>query len=161
MAALTLTSEFSSPVQAKRLFEALIVDADNLMPKLMPQAIKSIELVQGNGGPGSIKKMTIAQGTNMRELKHRIDAIDKENLTYSYSLIEGDDEVLKKAESVSHEIKLEATPEGGSKGKNVSKYHPKQGLEITEEDVKAGREAAMGALKLVEAYLQENPQAYA
>ena len=94
-------------------------------------------------------------------MKHRIDMVDKENLAYRYTVIEGDDEVLKKVESVSHEIKLEATPEGGSKGKNVSEYRPKQGLEITEEDVKVGKEKAMAVLKAVEAYLLANPEAYA
>ena len=62
MAVTTFTEEFSSSVQANRLFRALILDADNLLPKLMPQFIKSVELVEGNGGPGSVKKMTIAEG---------------------------------------------------------------------------------------------------
>lgn len=62
MAVVTFTDEFTSPVPAKKLFIALILDADNLIPKLMPQAVKSIETIQGNGGPGTIKKMTFAEG---------------------------------------------------------------------------------------------------
>ena len=62
MAVLTLTDEFTSPVVPKRVFKALILDADNLMPKLMPQAIKSVETLEGNGGPGTIKKITFAEG---------------------------------------------------------------------------------------------------
>jgi hypothetical protein len=58
----TLSDEFSSPVPAPKLFKALILDADNLLPKLMPQAIKSIDTVEGNGGPGTIKKITIIEG---------------------------------------------------------------------------------------------------
>ena len=62
MDALTFSDEFTSSVQAGRMFKALILDAQNLLPKLMPQAIKNIQLVQGNGGPGTIQELTIAEG---------------------------------------------------------------------------------------------------
>jgi hypothetical protein len=61
MDAVTLSAEFASTVEARRMFKALILDAQNLFPKLMP-AIKSIQLVEGNGGPGSIQKITIVEG---------------------------------------------------------------------------------------------------
>ncbi|KAK7329498.1 hypothetical protein VNO77_23668 [Canavalia gladiata] len=160
MNALTFTEEFASPVQAGRMFKALILDAPNLIPKLMPQAIKNVQLVEGNGGPGSIQEITVAEGDHIKHLKHRIDAIDKENLKYSYAVIEGDD-LLEKVDSISHEIKFEPTENGGSKAKNVSKYHPKPGVDIKEDDFKAAREKAMGLFKVVEAYLVANPGAYA
>lgn len=62
MAALTLTDELTSPVPAGKMFKALILDADNLLPNLIPQAIKSIDTVEGSGGPGTIKKLTLAEG---------------------------------------------------------------------------------------------------
>ncbi|KAF1890450.1 hypothetical protein Lal_00041185 [Lupinus albus] len=62
MAVLTLTDESTSIVQAERLFKALILDAHNLIPKLLPQAIKKVEVVEGNGGPGTIQQITIAEG---------------------------------------------------------------------------------------------------
>ncbi|KAF1882431.1 hypothetical protein Lal_00039079 [Lupinus albus] len=169
MAVLTFTDESTTTVQAERLFKSLILDAHNLIPKLLPQAIKKVELVQGNGGPGSIQEITIkliigcafnVAGDNIKHLKHRIDALDKENLAYSYTVIEGDS-VLEKVDSVSHEIKFEATAEGGSKTKNISKYQPKEGVDIKEEDFKADREEASTILKVVEAYLVANPEAYA
>ncbi|KAE9594933.1 putative START-like domain, Bet v I type allergen [Lupinus albus] len=160
MAVLTLTDESTSIVQAERLFKALILDAHNLIPKLLPQAIKKVEVVEGNGGPGTIQQITIAEGDNIKHLKHRIDAIDKENLAYSYTVIEGDG-VLEKVDSISHEIKFEPNAEEGSKTKNVSKYHPKAGVEIKEEDFKAIREEDSAILKVVEAYLVANPDAYA
>ncbi|XP_045788595.1 major allergen Pru ar 1-like [Trifolium pratense] len=141
------------------MFKALILDAPNLFPKLMP-AIKSIQLVEGNGGPGSIQKITIVEGDSIKYVKHRIDAIDKENLIYNYAVIEGDakPEML---ELVSHEIKIEPSKEGGCKIKNVSKYYPKKGFEIKEEDLKDAREEALVILKVVDAYLVANPKAYA
>ncbi|XP_041006041.1 major allergen Pru ar 1-like [Juglans microcarpa x Juglans regia] len=160
MGVVSLTDEFTSPVPAGKLFKALILDADNLFPKLMPQAIKSIETVEGYGGPGTIKKLTFAEGTDIKYVKHRIDEVDEEKLTYSYTLIEGDD-LLDKIKSVSYEIKFEATPDGGCKGTNVSKYHPKPGVQIDEDEVKAGKQKAMAVYKAVEAYLLANPEAYA
>ncbi|RDX84738.1 hypothetical protein CR513_34167, partial [Mucuna pruriens] len=170
MEVLTSTEEFTSTVQAGRLFKALILDASNLIPKLMP-AIKNVQLVEGNGGPGSIQEIIIAEGqlphftlvqtemTNkeiigngfnagdhMKRLKHRIEEIDQENLTYSYAVIEGDG-ALEKVDSISHEIKFEATENGGCKTKNVSKYHPKAGVDVKEEDFKAAKEEGLALLK--------------
>ena len=45
-----------------RIFKALILDGDNLVPKLLPQIIKSIEIVEGDGGAGTIKQMNFAEG---------------------------------------------------------------------------------------------------
>ncbi|KAK2448604.1 SRPBCC domain-containing protein [Trifolium repens] len=159
MDAVTLSAEFASTVEARRMFKALILDAQNLFPKLMP-AIKSIQLVEGNGGPGSIQKITIVEGDSIKYVKHRIDAIDKENLVYNYAVIEGDakPEIL---ELISHEVKIEPSTEGGCKIKNVSKYYPKKGVVIKEEDLKDAKEEALVILKVVDAYLVANPQAYA
>ncbi|GMY27832.1 major allergen Pru ar 1-like [Fagus crenata] len=140
MAVITLSDEFTSPVPPGKMFKALILDADNLLSKLMPQAIRS---------------------GHFKSLKHRIDALDEEKLTYSYTSVEGDDDLLDKIESISYEIKFEPTPGGGSKGTNVSKYHPKPGVQINEEEIKAGKEKAMAVYKGVEAYLLANLNAYA
>ncbi|RZB64650.1 Major allergen Pru ar 1 isoform C [Glycine soja] len=160
MEVLTFTDEFTSTVQPGRLFKALVLDAPNLIPKLMPEAIKNIQLVEGNGGPGSIQEITIVEGNKIKHLKHRIDAIDQEKLTYSYAVIEGD-AALEKVDSIAHEIKFEATKEGGCKIKNVSKYHPKAGVDVKVEDFKAAREEGLALLKVVDAYLVANPEAYA
>lgn len=42
--------------------KASILDSHNLIPKLMPQSIKSIELIQGDGGAGSIKQINFVEG---------------------------------------------------------------------------------------------------
>ncbi|PKI40697.1 hypothetical protein CRG98_038952 [Punica granatum] len=49
------TQEFTTTVAASRMFRALIIDSHNLIPKLVPQGIKSIEFIKGNGGARSIK----------------------------------------------------------------------------------------------------------
>lgn len=80
-------------------------------------------------------------------------------MTYNYTLIEGD-VLMDKIESIAYEIKFEATPDGGCKGTNVTKFHPKAGVEIKEEAVQEGKQKAMAVFKAVEAYLIANPQAY-
>ncbi|KDP27858.1 hypothetical protein JCGZ_18938 [Jatropha curcas] len=156
---ITFADDFTSPVPAKKLFKALILDAPNLLPKLLPQVV-SIEIIEGDGGPGSITKMTYNEGGELKHVKHRIDGLDTEKLTHSYTLIEGD-ALDDKNESIAFEIKFEATVDGGCKGTSVSKFHPKPGFEIKEDEVKKGKEKAAALFKAVEAYLIANPEAYA
>lgn len=56
------SDEHTSPVSPSRIFKASILDSHNLIPKLMPQAIKSIEIIEGNGGAGSVKQINFVQG---------------------------------------------------------------------------------------------------
>lgn len=80
-------------------------------------------------------------------------------MTYSYSIVEGD-ALMDVLESISYHIKVEALTDGGSLCKNRSIYHTKGDAKITEEEIKVGKEKAMGMFKAVEAYLLANPDAY-
>ncbi|PQQ21464.1 major allergen Pru ar 1 [Prunus yedoensis var. nudiflora] len=100
-------------------------------------------------------------GSQLKSVKNRVDQVDEENFVYGYTLIEGDALVMEKLEYVSYEVKFEAAEDGGSKNKMVSKYHTKGDFALQEEDIKAGREKALGMYKVVEAYLLQNPDAYA
>lgn len=62
MGVYTDTAEHPSPISPSRLFKALVVEAPNLIPKLLPHAVKSIELIQGDGGAGSIKQLNFVEG---------------------------------------------------------------------------------------------------
>ncbi|KAA8527674.1 hypothetical protein F0562_035457 [Nyssa sinensis] len=108
--------------------------------------------------PARIFKATIRG--NFSYMKHYIDELDEKTYTYKYTLIEGD-ALVDKLEKISFEIKLEAAPNGGTISKMTSKYYPKGDFVLTEEEIKAGKEKALGMYKVVEAYLQENPDAYA
>ncbi|KAI5349336.1 hypothetical protein L3X38_002223 [Prunus dulcis] len=159
MGVFTYETEFTSVIPPPRLFKAFVLDADNLIPKIASQAIKSSEIVQGDGGVGTIKKITLGEGSQYSYVKHQIDSIDKENFVYSYSLIEGD-AISETIEKVCYEIKLVASADGGSIIKNTSNYHTKGDVEIKEEQVKAGKERASGLFKLIENHLVANPDAY-
>ncbi|PRQ19011.1 putative START-like domain, Bet v I type allergen [Rosa chinensis] len=43
MSVFTYETEFSSVIPPARLFKAFVLDADNLIPKIAPQAVKSAE----------------------------------------------------------------------------------------------------------------------
>ncbi|KAL5097917.1 hypothetical protein RYX36_002244, partial [Vicia faba] len=52
--------ETTSTVAPAILYKALVIDVDTLTPKVV-DVIKSIEIVEGNGGAGSIKKVTYVE----------------------------------------------------------------------------------------------------
>ncbi|KAK2970443.1 hypothetical protein RJ640_015539 [Escallonia rubra] len=160
MVAITYDMEVSSSISAAKLFKAFVLDSDNLVPKILPAAVKTVEFVEGDGGVGSIKLITFGEGTSqLKHMKHRVDGLDKENFTYSYTVIEGD-ALMEELESITYHIKIVPTADGGSVCKNRSIYHTKGDAQIAEEKIKAGKEKASNIFKAVEAYLHANPDAY-
>ncbi|KAI4334911.1 hypothetical protein L6164_013613 [Bauhinia variegata] len=158
MGVFTFSYESTSSIPPARLFKALVLDADNLIPKVAPQAIESTQIVEGDGGAGTIKKVTFGQGSPYKNVTHKVEALDKENLILSYSVIESD-AFKDKLEKITYEIKLVASG-AGTVIKSVSHYYTKGDFEIKEEDANANKEKAGGLLKAVEAYLLANPDAY-
>ncbi|KAB1213899.1 Major allergen Pru ar 1 [Morella rubra] len=159
MGVFTYETESTSIIPPAKLFKAFLLDADNLIPKVASQAIKTSEIVEGNGGPGTIKKITFGEGSQFKYVKQRIDVVDHANFTYGYSVIEGD-ALSQTLEKISYEMKLVASPDGGCILKSTSKYHTNGDQEIKEEQIKAGKEKAAGLFKAVESYLLANPEAY-
>lgn len=74
MGAFTFTDQLTSPVAPARLFKALIVDAPNLVPKLVPEAIKSIETSEGNG-VGSIRTINFSEGSLINLHKKQLNIV--------------------------------------------------------------------------------------
>ena len=62
MAVFTFEDQTTSPVAPATLYKALVKDADNIVPKAV-DSFKSVEIVEGNGGPGTIKKISFLEGT--------------------------------------------------------------------------------------------------
>lgn len=54
--------EIHSSIPPAKMYKAFVLDADNLIPKVLPQAIKSVEIVHGDGGPGTVKKVHFGEG---------------------------------------------------------------------------------------------------
>ncbi|XP_022744117.1 major allergen Pru av 1-like [Durio zibethinus] len=159
MGVFTYESEVVTTIPPAKMFDACILDGDKLIPKVVPQAFKSLEYIEGNGEPGSIKKVTFGEGTQFNYVKQKIEALDKENFVYIYSIIEGD-ALMNTLEKITYETKLEPSATGGSVCKTTSKYYTIGDFEIKEEGTKAGKEKASGMFKAIEAYLLANPDAY-
>ncbi|CAN1247480.1 Major allergen Mal d 1 [Linum perenne] len=62
MGVITSETEISTRVPATRLFKTFVVDGDTIIPKIAPHAFKSFEILHGNGGPGTIKKIQFGEG---------------------------------------------------------------------------------------------------
>ncbi|XP_057475517.1 major allergen Pru ar 1-like [Actinidia eriantha] len=155
MGVITYDMEIPSSISAEKMFKAFVLDGDTIIPKALPHAITSVQTLEGDGGVGTIKLTTFGEGSVHKSVKHKIDGLDKENFTYSYSIIEGG--ALDVFESISYHIKIVATPDGGCICKNRSIYTPKCDAQVSEEEIKAGKERASGIFKKVEAYLLANP----
>ncbi|KAG5618721.1 hypothetical protein H5410_018545, partial [Solanum commersonii] len=145
MAVTTFTEENTSPLPPKRIFKASIVDSHNLIPKLMPQAIKSIE-VQGDGGAGSIKTINFPDGGNFKSIKYRVDELNEEAYTYKYTLIEGDG-LVDNLEKITYDVKFEKSADGGSISKVTSSYYTVGDFKLKEEEIKAGKEKVLAMFK--------------
>ncbi|XP_057475491.1 major allergen Pru ar 1-like [Actinidia eriantha] len=147
--------EILSSISADKMFKALVLDDDTIIPKALPNVITSVQTLEGDGGVGTIKLTTFGEGSVHKSVKHRIDAIDKENFTYSYSIKEGG--ALNVFESISYHVKIVATPDGGCICKIRSIYQPKCDAQVSEEEIKAGKERGSEIFKKVENYLLANP----
>ncbi|KAL6339948.1 hypothetical protein AAG906_035039 [Vitis piasezkii] len=157
MGVVSFAQESESPVAPGRLFKALILDSHNLCPKLMPQSIKSIDIIQGDGGVGTIKQTNFTRGIH---IKHRIDEVDNEKCRCKFTLIEGD-VMGEKLRSAAYEIEFMDDGEGGSICRMLSEYETVGDVVFRDEDIEEGKEKATELFKPVEAFLLANPDAYA
>ncbi|KAG6600129.1 MLP-like protein 423 [Cucurbita moschata] len=67
-------------------------DSTIIFPKAFPHDYKSIEVLEGDGkAVGSVRLITYSEGSSLvKDSKERIEAVDEEAMTVSYSVIEGD-----------------------------------------------------------------------
>ncbi|PIN04999.1 hypothetical protein CDL12_22459 [Handroanthus impetiginosus] len=155
MGVITYDMEVPSSIPAAKMFKALVLDVDTLIPMIMPQAIKNVEILEGDGGVGTVNLIHFGEGSQYKSAKHRVDSLDTENLTHSYSIFEGD-ALMGVLESITYHVKIVPNEDGGCICKNRSIYHTKEGVEISEEKIKEGKEKATVMFKAIEAYLNAN-----
>ncbi|KAK1318837.1 hypothetical protein QJS10_CPB04g00912 [Acorus calamus] len=154
--------EFESPVQASKMFKAGIVDAHNLVPKLIPAVVTGTTILQGDGGVGSIKRTDFSDVIPFNYVTDRIDVQDEEKFIYKYTMIEGG-LLGKKYEAADYEVRFEPKGDGdeGCVCRMSARYHVYDDHDFTDDDIKVGKNGLMGMYKAVEAYLLANPEAYA
>jgi len=98
-------------------------------------------------------------GSQNKTAKHKVEALDKENFTYCYSIIEG--EVLGTTfEKISYDVKITALPLGGSVLKCMNSYFTNGDVDVPENEIKAGKQKVIAMVGAIQAYLVANPDAY-
>ncbi|KAL1807401.1 hypothetical protein ACET3Z_024391 [Daucus carota] len=147
--------EVTSTVPAGKLYKALCLDIDTLLPQALPGAIKSSEILQGDGGVGTIKLVHLGDASPYNTMKQKIDAIDKEALTYSYSVIDGDI-LLGFIDSINNHVVFVPKADGGCTVKNTIIFNTKGDAVVPEESIKYATETNNAIFKAVEAYLTAN-----
>jgi len=160
MGIVSFDEEVSSKVAPTRLFKGLIIDNHNLVPKIAPQFIKSAAILQGDGGAGTIKQVTLADDAPFPFLKYKIDELDEAQFTCKYTLIEGG-ELSETIKSISFESKLVPTADGGCISKIKRVFVLAEGAQLDPEELEAFKVRAKMLFDGVEAYLLANPDVYA
>ncbi|XP_058723531.1 disease resistance response protein Pi49-like [Vicia villosa] len=155
MGVFNFDDETTSIVAPAILHKALVTDADTLTPKVI-DAIKSIEIVEGNGGAGTIKKVTFVEDGETKHVLHKIELADAANLAYNYSIVGGAG-LPDTIEKISFEAKLSAGPNGGSIAKLSVKYFTKGDAAPSEEQLKKDKAKGDGLFKALEGYILANP----
>ena len=146
--------EAPSTVSAEKMYKGFLLDMDTVYPKVLPQLIKSVEILEGDGGVGTVKLVHLGEATEYTNMKQRVDKIDKAGLAYTYSTI-GGDILLEGLESVVNEFVVVPT-DGGCIVKNTTIYHTKGDAVVPEDKIKEATEKSGQAFKAVEAYLLAN-----
>ncbi|CAM8973710.1 unnamed protein product [Rhodiola kirilowii] len=159
MGVITKSHEFPIPVEPSRMFKAMGDTKNNLLPTLLPEKIKSVEFV-GDGSVGTIRTTHFADGSPVKYVKHKMDEIDEANHYCKYTLIEHDFKD-DKLESIVHEVKLDASGDGGSICKLSNHYHTKGDYVPKDEDIKAGEEQDKAIQVAIVEHLVANPNLYA
>uniref|UniRef100_K7MBC9 Bet v I/Major latex protein domain-containing protein n=3 Tax=Glycine subgen. Soja TaxID=1462606 RepID=K7MBC9_SOYBN len=85
MGIVTTESELVSAVAPARLYKTIALDYSNFFPKVLPNLVKSVEIIEGDGRPGAIKKFTIPEGY----VNQKADVVDVNNYVYDYTIVEG------------------------------------------------------------------------
>ena len=63
MGVITQNHEFTSTIPPSILFKAMIFDFENVITKILPNIIKNVENIKGDGSkPGNIQRLIFFQG---------------------------------------------------------------------------------------------------
>ncbi|KAL3648727.1 hypothetical protein CASFOL_005130 [Castilleja foliolosa] len=158
MAVIKLTQEITVGVSPKRMIKAMVTESSTFLPKIMSGAIKSIAVLNGNGGPGTIIQTNFSDvaGTPVPFAKHRIEALDAEKGTTKFTMIEGA-WLGDKIESVVYDVKFEEVGNGGCTIKIASDYNTKGDAALKDDDIKEIVDRTKGFYIAAEEYLIANP----
>ncbi|GLJ09154.1 hypothetical protein SUGI_0102820 [Cryptomeria japonica] len=159
MVATSVSVELDSPVEVKKLWKAIVKDAE-LFPKQVPGLCSAVTRLQGDGGVGTVIQIDFTPvNKDFSYVKERTEEIDEENFYYRYSYVEGGQLGILWA-SAQFKLKMSPKAEGGSVVKFTCEYDTLPGISIDQAKVKEMEGASVGLLKAVEAFVIANPSLY-
>ncbi|KAG9444032.1 hypothetical protein H6P81_015372 [Aristolochia fimbriata] len=160
MVAGTYTHESISPVPVSRLWKAS-ADTDNIVPKILPELISSIVILEGNGGVGTVKQLNFTQVMkDFSYVKERVDALDGEKRVYKSTVVGGGLMGIK-FKAYAFEFKMEARKEGGTKTTLTLEYDTVGDTQMSQEELGDIAKKMMSIPNAIETHLLANPNAYA
>ncbi|KVH96488.1 root allergen protein-like [Cynara cardunculus var. scolymus] len=150
MTSVSIDIEVPSSFSAEKVFK-VFSDFDNIAPKVNPELFKSIDIIEGNGGVGTIKIFTFGDAVPFTSGKYKVDAIDASNFCYTYSFFEGDN-LMGILDSITNHVKIIPSADGGSIFKQTVIYNCKGAEKPSEEVLKIEKETYEKTFKAIEAY---------
>ncbi|KAK9161644.1 hypothetical protein Syun_007985 [Stephania yunnanensis] len=139
MAVHTFTAEFESPIAPARLFNASVLHLHEIAHKVMPVLVKILPF---------------------KNVKERIEELDKEKFACKYSNIEGGT-LGTKYKSFVNKVWFEPSGNGGSICKMEGEVESLECVQYTEEDKEESKGGSLATYKAVDEYLQANPDVFA
>ncbi|KAK9059120.1 hypothetical protein SSX86_021739 [Deinandra increscens subsp. villosa] len=157
MTTASIEVEIASQYPAERVFK-VYNDFHNIAPKVIPQVLKSIETLEGDGGVGTIRLFTFGDDVPFNSAKYKQEDIDASNLTYNYTFFEGDT-LMGILDSINHRVKIIPT-DGGCVFKQTVIYNCKGDEKPSEETLKFEKELYVNTFKAIETYAAAHPEIY-
>jgi hypothetical protein len=95
--------------------------SDKVLPDLLPEYFSKAEILEGNGGPGTLRVLHFGPAIPQAgAAKERLDKVDEATRTLSYTVIEGDPRYT----NFTAEVHFEATGENQTEATWTAKYDP-------------------------------------
>ncbi|KAL4579304.1 hypothetical protein LXL04_015445 [Taraxacum kok-saghyz] len=158
MGIVTVELEVTSSLPAPKLFK-VFGDFDTLAPKLEPETYKSVETIQGDGSVGTIKNITYGDGIPFTSSKHKVDTVDTNNFSLTYTIFEGD-VLMGIVDSANHHVTFVPSADGGSIYKHTVVFNCNGDNSVPEDTVNLMKEGLKKSFKGFEAYAIAHPEAY-
>eukprot|EP01018_Ginkgo_biloba_P001507 Gb_17815 [translate_table: standard] len=154
-------NQVTSKVEAKRVWNGMVKDSHNLLPKLLPDLISSISTVQGAvGSVGSVRQINFTPGNkDFSYAKERLDEVDDSNFVTKYTAIEGG-LIGKALSAATFELKLSPTNEGGCVSTWTCHYDTLDDAPPDELKIQELKATSMAIFNKVEQFLLANPNLY-
>ncbi|KAH0470838.1 hypothetical protein IEQ34_000561 [Dendrobium chrysotoxum] len=156
----SFTDESFWSVEIDRLWRARIIDGYNLLPKLLPDFISNAEIIEGDGGIGTVKKLSFTKDINGHGFViDKITALDSDCYLIKDTVINGGI-IGPRLISYSFEHKFEKISDHSTLVKLTVEYESSDEYPLSVEEQNLLIVRMTGIMKAIEGYLHTHPTAY-